>query len=65
MPEQPSLADIRAWFSIVNQLAPFLVSAPLMSPFRDLLKPSHGTKGKKVHWDEQLSNVFQKTNQHM
>ena len=49
MPVQSSLADIRAWFGIVNQLVPFLVSAPLMSPFRDLLKPSHATKGKKVY----------------
>ena len=65
MPAQPALADIRAWFGIVNQLAPFLISAPLMSPFRDLLKPSHATKGKKVYWDEQLSNVFEKTKQHI
>ena len=63
MPEQPSLSDIRAWFGIVNQLAPYLVSAPLMSPFRDLLKPSNATKGKKVYWDEQLNSVFEETKQ--
>ena len=51
MPAQPSITDIRSWFGFVNQIAPFLATAPIMEPFRDLLKkPS----GKKVYWDEQL-----------
>ena len=45
----------KSWFGFVNQLAPFLATAPVMSPFRDLLKkPS----SKKVYWDEQLQAKF-------
>ncbi|XP_063863888.1 uncharacterized protein LOC135102537 [Scylla paramamosain] len=38
MPDRPSIKDIRSWFGLVNQLAPFLATAPLMEPFRNLLK---------------------------
>ena len=56
MPEQPCIKDVRSWYGLVNQLAPFLATAPLMEPFRDLLrKPT----GKKVYWDEQLQLRFQ------
>ena len=51
MPAQPTITDVRSWFGFVNQLAPFLATAPVMSPFRDLLKQP---AGKKVYWDEQL-----------
>ncbi len=51
MPVKPTISDIRSWYGFVNQLAPFLATAPVMSPFRELLKkPS----GKHVYWDEQL-----------
>lgn len=32
MPLQPSITDVSSWFRLVNQLAPFLVTAPLMAP---------------------------------
>ena len=40
MPDKPSITDIRSWFGLVNQLAPFVALSPLMEPFRELLKPS-------------------------
>ena len=55
MPEQPTISDIRSWFGLVNQMAPFLAVSPLMQPFRDLLKP---TATKKVYWDEHLQGLF-------
>lgn len=55
MPEKPSITDVRSWFGFVNQLAPFLATAPLMSPFRDLLKKP---AGKVVYWDECLQKKF-------
>ena len=60
MSESPSITDVRAWFGLVNQLAPFLATAPLMAPFRDLLK-SPQTPGKKVYWDDQLQKIFETT----
>jgi len=51
MPETPSLTDIRSWYGFVNQLAPFLATAPIMEPFRELLQKP---QGKRVYWDSQL-----------
>jgi len=51
MPAQPSITDVRSWFGFVNQLAPFLATAPLMAPFRDLLKKP---VSRKVFWDDFL-----------
>lgn len=56
MPAEPSLTDIRSWHGFVNQLAPFLATAPVMEPFRELLKKP---QGKKVYWDENLQKKFQ------
>ena len=36
MPDKPTIKDIRSWFGLVNQLAPFLATAPLMEPFKEL-----------------------------
>ena len=60
MPREPTITDIRSWFGLVNQLAPFIATASIMSPFRELLKSSN-LKGKKVHWDAQLQEAFDKT----
>ncbi len=38
MLEKPAITDIRSWFGLVNQLAPFLTTSPVMEPFKDLLK---------------------------
>ena len=48
MPTEPSITDIRSWFDLVHQFAPFLVSTPIMEPFRELLKPTT-TKNKEVY----------------
>ena len=60
MPKEPSLADIRAWFGLVNQIAPFLASSALMNPFRELLKPTRAI-GKQVFWDKDLQIIFSET----
>ncbi|XP_069976740.1 uncharacterized protein [Penaeus vannamei] len=44
MPETPSLTDIRSWYGFVNQLAPFLATAPIMEPFRELLQKPQGKR---------------------
>ncbi|XP_066955707.1 uncharacterized protein [Macrobrachium rosenbergii] len=51
----PSVTDIRLWYGFVNQLAPFLATAALMEPFRDLLKKS---TSKNVYWDSNLQERF-------
>ena len=56
MPESPSISDIRSWFGLVNQLAPFVATAPIMAPFRDLLKKGNG---RKVYWDDNLKMRFE------
>ena len=60
MPNEPTITDIRSWFGLVNQLAPFIATASMMAPFRDLLK-STNLKGRKVYWDAELQNAFEKT----
>ena len=46
--------------TLVNQLAPFIATASIMAPFRDLLKSSD-LKGRKVFWDGQLQEAFAKS----
>ena len=60
MPESPTITDIRAWFGLVNQIAPFITRYEWMSPFRDLLKFSV-SKAKKVYWDDNLQNIFERS----
>lgn len=55
MPAKPTISDIRSWYGFVNQLAPFLITAPIMEPFRELLKKH---TGKQVYWDELLERRF-------
>lgn len=47
MPEQPSITNVKSWYGFVNQLAPYLATAPS----RYLLKKPGC---KKVYWEEQL-----------
>ena len=51
MPPEPTITDIRAWFGLVNQIAPFFATTSTMQPFRDLLKSTE-SKNKKVFWNE-------------
>ena len=60
MPSQPTITDIRSWFGLVNQIAPFLASSSMMAPFRELLKSSN-LNGKKVYWDAELKKTFENT----
>ena len=52
-PIPKNISDIRGWFGLVNQVAPFFASRPVMQPFRELLKPAG--KGKQIYWDDNLS----------
>ena len=55
-PVPKTISDVRGWFGIVNQVAPFFASRPVMQPFRELLKPA--AKGKGIYWDENLTKLF-------
>ena len=58
MPEKPTITDIRSWYGLVNQLAPFLAMAPVMAPFRELLKKN---TSKQVYWDDHLQQKFEES----
>ncbi|KAK4301582.1 hypothetical protein Pmani_026360 [Petrolisthes manimaculis] len=58
MPPRPSRTDIHSWFGLVNQVAPFLAIAPIMEPFRELLKKPNG---KHIYWDSTLDAIFKTT----
>ena len=58
MPAKPSITDIRSWFGLVNQSAPFLATVSVMQPFRDLLKKP---ASKSVYWDSQLEAQFKQS----
>ena len=58
MTAKPSIINLRSWFGLVNQLAPFLATAPVMQPFRDLFKMP---KTKSVYWDSQLEAQFKQS----
>jgi hypothetical protein len=58
MPPNPTITDIRSWFSLVGQVAPFLITTELMQPFRELLKISD-PKSKDVYWDDNLKKLFE------
>ena len=58
-PVPKTLSDIRGWFGLVNQVAPFYANRRVMEPFRELLKPP--LKGKRIYWDENLTNLFEES----
>ena len=60
-PVPKTISDVRGWFGIVNQVAPFFASRPVMQPFRELLKPA--AKGKSIYWDENLTKLFNESKQ--
>jgi len=55
MPAKPTIFNIRSCYEFVNQLPPFLITEPIMKPFRELLKKH---TGKRVYWDELLEKRF-------
>ena len=59
MPEQPLITDVQSWYSLINQLAPFLATAPVMEPLHELLKKP---ATKRIYWDDQLTRFLQAQN---
>ena len=60
-PVPKTISDVRGWFGLVNQVAPFFASRPIMQPFREMLKPS--AKGKGIYWDDNLTKLFAESKQ--
>ena len=58
-PVPKTISDVRGWFGLVNQVAPFYANRRVMEPFRELLKPP--AQGKKVYWDENLTKLFEES----
>ena len=58
-PVPKTISDIRGWFGLVNQVAPFFANRRVMEPFRELLKPP--AQGKKVYWDDNLTKLFKES----
>ena len=58
-PIPKNISDVRGWFGLVNQVAPFFASRPVMQPFRELLKPA--AKGKQIYWDDNLTKLFEES----
>ena len=58
-PVPKNISDVRGWFGLVNQVAPFYASRPVMQPFRELLKPA--ARGKQIYWDENLRTLFEES----
>ena len=52
-PTPTSLTDIRSFFALVEQVAPFYAAKPHLLPFRDLLK-----KNSRWYWDHILQELF-------
>ena len=52
-PTPQGITDIRAWFGLVNQVAYAFAMASVMSPFRELLKPT-----SPFCWTSELQTAF-------
>ena len=52
-----TITDVRAFFGLVEQVAYTFHSSHIMSPFRELLKPSNALKGK-IQWSLALEEAF-------
>ena len=48
-----NLTDIRSFFTLVEQVAPFYAVKPHLLPFRELLK-----KNSRWYWDDTLQRLF-------
>ena len=55
-PSPTNITGVRSWFGLVNQVSYAFAQAPIMSPFRDLLKHDG-----KFYWDETLEQLFQES----
>ena len=52
-PTPTNLTDMKSFFALVEQVAPFVMVKPYLLPFRELLK-----KERKFYWDENLQRIF-------
>ena len=55
-PTPKNLTDMRSYFALVNQVAPYYAVQPHLQPFRELLK-----KGSRWYWDNCLQELFQES----
>ena len=53
-PTPTNLTDIRSFFALVEQVAPFYAVKPHLLPFRELLKTN-----SRWYWDETLQQLFE------
>ena len=57
-PTPPDITGARSWFGLVNQVAWAYAISPIMTPFRDLIKPKN-----RFYWDDTLERLFQESKQ--
>ena len=55
-PTPMNITDMRSYYALVNQVAPYYSVMDNMQPFRDLLK-----KNTKCYWDAALQTLFQQS----
>ena len=55
-PTPTSITDLRSYFALVNQVAPYYAVQPVLQPFRELLR-----KNVKFYWDEVLQSLFEQS----
>ena len=55
-PRPTNIADIRAWFGLVNQVSHYGRTTRLMEPFRRLLSPR-----TTFRWDDELDEAFERS----
>ena len=55
-PTPTGITDLRSYFALVNQVAPYYAVQPVLLPFRDLLN-----KNMKFYWDEVLQKLFEES----
>ena len=53
-PAPKDITGARSWFGLVNQVAWAYSLSPVMSPFRELIKPN-----SVFYWDETLKQIFE------
>ena len=53
-PRPSSITDMRSFFALVEQVAPYYAVKPHLAPFRHLLK-----KYSKFYWDDNLQQLFE------
>ena len=52
-PKPVNITDMRSFFALIEQVAPYYAIKPHLVPFRELLK-----KNSKFYWDDQLQELF-------